>query len=64
MLHSVAFRSSFICRLPLDLDPHGGNDSNGMFPFFYKPVALELAPKLGAIFRQRISGGSLRNVGG
>ena len=30
----VAFRSSFICNLVLDLNSCGGNDPDGMFPFF------------------------------
>ena len=31
VLCSVAFRSSFIRKLLLDLDLYGGNDSDGMF---------------------------------
>ena len=55
MLRFVALRSRFVRRLPLDLDPYGGNDPNGMFP---------LAPKLAVIFWHRVRGGSLWNVGG
>ena len=58
MLRSVAFCSSFVCRLPLD--PYGGNDSDRMFPHFCKQVAWELAPKLAVIFIHRFRGGSLR----
>ena len=32
MLRSVDFRSSFVCRFPLD--PYGVNDTDGMFPLF------------------------------
>ena len=31
---SVAFRFSFIRSLHLYMVPHGGNDLDGMFPFF------------------------------
>ena len=54
---------SVACRLPLYLDPYGGNDTDGMFPLFYKQVAWELAPKLALIFRHRVRGGGFRNVG-
>ena len=63
MYRSVAFRSSFVFRLPLDPDPYVVNDLGGMFPLFYKQVAWELVPKLAVIFRQWVTGGSLRNVG-
>ena len=33
-LTSFAFRSSEVRRLLLDLDPYGGSDPLGMFPFF------------------------------
>ena len=41
VLCSVAFRSSYILSLLLDLDPYG-NDPNGMLPLFYKQVTREL----------------------
>ena len=40
---SVAFRSSFVRSLLLNVDPYGRNDPDGMFPLFYKHVARELA---------------------
>ena len=58
VLCSVAFRSSFIRSLLLDLDPYGENNPDGMFSFFYKPVARELALKFGCNFRHLVKGGS------
>ena len=43
VMYSVAFLSSFICSMLLDTNPYGENDPDGMFPFFYKQVARELA---------------------
>ena len=34
VLCSVVFRSGFLCSLLLDLNPHGGNDLDGIFPLF------------------------------
>ena len=58
MLHSVAFRSSFVHSRLLDLNPYGGNAPDGIFPLFYKPVAWELASKLALIFRRLVRGAS------
>ena len=52
-----AFRSSFISRVLLELDPYVGNDSDRMFPLFYTQVAWELVPKLTIIFRHLVRGG-------
>ena len=43
---SFAFRSSEVRRLLLDLDPYGGTDPLGMFPFFLKRTADVMAPVL------------------
>ena len=40
----------------LDLDSYNENDPDGMFPLFYKQVALELAPKSAVIFRPQAPG--------
>ena len=45
-LTSFAFRSSEVRRLLLDLDPYGGSNPLGMFPFFLKRTADVLAPVL------------------
>ena len=50
VLCSVAFRSSFIRRLLLDLNLCGGNAHDGMFPLFYRQVARELELKLALQF--------------
>ena len=52
----VAFQSSFICRLLLDLDSYGGNDPDGMVPLFYKQMNQELVPKMTVIFRHLVKG--------
>ena len=45
-LTSIAFRSSEVRRLLLDLYPYGGSDPLGMFPLFLKRTAAILAPVL------------------
>ena len=60
-LFSVAFRSRSIRRLLLDLYPHGGNDSGGMFQLFYKQVPRNW---LAVIFRYRVKGGNFQHGGG
>ena len=57
VLSSVAFRSSFLQSLLLDLDPDCENDPDGMFSLFYNQVARKQAPKLTVIFRQMVKGG-------
>ena len=57
-LTSLAFRSSVVKALLLDLDSYGGVDPVGMFPLFYKRVAGILAPKLSAVFRKLVREGS------
>ena len=46
-----AFRSSEVSRLLLDLDPCGGTDPLGMFPFFLNRTADVMAPSLSVVFR-------------
>ena len=61
VLCSVAFRSSLVRSLLLDLNPHGENAPDEMFPQnvpLHKPVAWELAPKLAIISRHLVRGGS------
>ena len=48
-LITFAFRSSEVKRLLLDLDPCGGTDPLGMFPFFRKRTADVLAPRLSVV---------------
>ena len=43
-------------QFTLDLDSYGGNDSDSMFPLFYKEVARQLASKLALIYRHLVSG--------
>ena len=62
-LFSVAFRSSFVRSLLLDLDPYSGNDPDGMFPLFYRLMARELASKLAVIFSAWLKGIVFRHVG-
>ena len=47
----------------MDVPTYGVNDSSGMFPLIHKQVAWELTRNLAVIFRHRVTGGSLRNVG-
>ena len=49
-LSKLAFRSSEIKHLLLDLDAYGGVDPNGIFPLFFKKTAEFLAPKLSEVF--------------
>ena len=53
-LTSLAFRSSEVRRLLLDLDPYGGSYPLGMFPLFLKRTADVLAPRLIVVFRQLV----------
>ena len=39
ILSYVAFRSNFVCSLPLNLDSYGENDPDGMFRLFCNQVA-------------------------
>ena len=56
--NSLAFRTSFILRLLLDLDTYGGVDPLVVFPLFLKKVADIIAPKLSICFRRLIRLGS------
>ena len=64
--NSLAFRTSFVLRLLLDLDTCGGIDKFdtlirfGCFPLFLKKVANIIAPKLSIIFRKLIRLGSFQ----
>ena len=55
ILGSIAFRSSFIRNLLLNLDPYGGNYPDGMCPLLYNQVGQELAPELAVILRHLIN---------
>ena len=56
--NSLAFRSSALLCLLLDLDTCGCVDPLGVFPLFLKNVADNIAPKLSIIFRKLIRLGS------
>ena len=58
VLYSVAFQTSLVSRLLLNLNPYGENDPDELFSLFYKQVAQELAPKLAVIFRHLVKGGN------
>ena len=55
---SLAFRSSLVVSLLLDLDSGGGVDPVGAFPLFFKEVAAVFAPGLSRVFRLLIKKGS------
>ena len=48
--NSLAFRTSVLLRLLLDLDSYGGVDPLSVFPLFLMKVAAIIAPKLSIIF--------------
>ena len=54
----IAFRSSGVRRLLLDLDPYCGSDPLGMFPLFLKITADVLAPRLSVVYRRLVCLGS------
>ena len=54
----MAFRTSVLQRLLLDLDTYGGFDPLGVFPLFLKKVADIIAPKLSIIICRLIRLGS------
>ena len=56
-LTSFAFRSSEVRLLLLDLDPYGGTDPLGMFPFF-KRTAHVMVPRLNVVFQRLVRLGS------
>ena len=53
-LTSVAFRSSEVRRLLLDVDPFVGSDQLGMFPLFLKRTADVLAHRIRVVFRRLV----------
>ena len=57
-LSKLAFRSSEVRKLLIDLDSYGGTDPNGIFPLFFKKTAEYLAPKLAVILRKLARSGS------
>ena len=57
-LHSVAFRSSEVQKILQNLDEHGGTDSSGLFPSFFKRFSTIFAPKLSVLFRKLIQSGN------
>ena len=58
MCNSLAFRTSVLLRLLLDLDTYGGVDPLCVFPVFLKKVADIIAQKLSIIFCTHIRQGS------
>ena len=56
-LSSVAFRSSELYRLLLELSSYGGVDPSGMFPLLLKKTAGVLAKPLAAVFRHMLRKG-------
>ena len=54
VLNSVAFWSSSIRSLLLDLNLYGGTNPDSMFLLFCKQEARELAPKLAVMFRHLV----------
>ena len=57
-LITIAFRSSEVKRLLLDLDPKGGTDPLDMFPLFLKRPADLLGHRLSVVFRRLLRLGS------
>ena len=51
-LTTIAFRSSEIKQLMLNLDPYGGLGPDGIFPLFFIKTAVFLAPKIAVVFRK------------
>ena len=56
----MAFHTSVLLRLLLDLDTYDGVDHLGVFPLFLKMVVDIIALKLSIIFRGLISLGSFQ----
>ena len=56
-LTTFAFRSSEVRRLLLDLDPYGGTDTFGMFPFLKRTPDV-MVPRLSVVFRRLFRLGS------
>ena len=50
--HSLAFRTSVLLHLLLDLDTYGGVDPLAVFHLFLKKVADNIVPKLSIIFHR------------
>ena len=57
-LTTLAFRSSEVIRLLLDLDPYCGTDPLGMFPLFFQRTADVMSPYLSVVFRRLVRLGS------
>ena len=56
---TLAFRSSEVRRLLLDLDPYGNTHLLGLFPLLFKRTAAVMAPPcLGVVFRRLVCLGS------
>ena len=55
----LAFRSSEVRHLLLDLDPYGGSNPVGMFSLFLKRTADVLASRLSIVFRRLVCLGSI-----
>ena len=54
---SLAFRSSTVKRLLLQLDSYGGVDGDGIFPLLLKESAEVISPKLSVLLRRLITQG-------
>ena len=63
VLRPVAFRSSFICSMLLNLDSYDGSEPDGMFPLYYKQIARDLAPKVAVILCTLLEEVVFRHVG-
>ena len=57
-LTTFPFRSREVRRLLLVLDPYGGTDPMGVFPFFLKRTADVTALRLSVVFRRLVHLGS------
>ena len=55
---TLAFRSSEVRRLLLELYPYGITDPLGMFPLFLKTTADVMTPRLSVVFRRLVRLGS------
>ena len=51
---SLAFRSSEVRRLLLDLDPYCGTDRSGLFPLFLKRTTNVMAPLFSVVFQRPV----------
>ena len=57
-LTGLAFRSTELKKILLNLDSYGGTDPSGVFPLFFKKVAHVIACPLASVFRTMLRRGS------